>query len=109
MANEFSVSYLAAIDKYVALYTEKGFSRNIVVRFAPEPWGSWSEPTTIYACPEVDRSADVFCYAAKGHPDLALAPDELIVTYIANSFDFEKMAADATLYRPRFLRVRINR
>jgi len=106
MANEFSVSYLAAIGQYVAVYTEKGFSKNIVIRLAPDPWGPWSEPRRIYACPEADRNEDVFCYAAKGHPALSLAPDELIVTYVANSLDFEKVAADAGLYRPRFLRVR---
>ena len=49
---------------------------------------------------------DIFCYAAKGHPELSLTPDELIITYVANSTDFYKMAADARLYRPRFIRVR---
>jgi hypothetical protein len=106
MANEFSVSYLAALGKYVLVHSEKGFSKNIVVRFAPEPWGPWSEPRPIYACPEAERSRDIFCYAAKGHPDLSTAPDEIIVTYVANSLDFDKVAADATLYRPRFLRVK---
>ena len=37
---------------------------------------------------------------------LSDAPDELIITYVANSTDFYKMAADARLYRPRFIRVR---
>jgi len=108
MANEFSVSYLPAIGKYIVVYTEKGFSKHIAMRFAPDPWGPWSAPRRIYACPEADRGKDVFCYAAKGHPDLSPAPDELIITYVANSLDFDKMAADATLYRPRFLRVRFN-
>jgi len=106
MANEFSVSYLPAVGKYVVVYTEKGFSRNIAMRFAPDPWGPWTDPRRIYACPEADRGKDVFCYAAKGHPDLSSAPDELIITYVANSLDFGKMAADATIYRPRFLKVR---
>jgi len=109
MANEFSVSYLPAIGKYVAVYSEKGFSRHIAMRLAPDPWGPWSAPQRIYVCPEADRSQDVFCYAAKGHPDLASAPDEIIITYVANSLDFAKVAADATLYRPRFLRVRISK
>jgi hypothetical protein len=108
MANEFSVSYLPAIGKYMVVYTEKGFSKNIATRFAPDPWGPWSAPRRIYACPEADRGQDVFCYGAKGHPDLSSAPDEIIVTYVANSLDFAKVAADATLYRPRFLRVRVN-
>jgi hypothetical protein len=108
MANEFSVSYLPAIGNYVVVYTEKGFSKNIAMRFAPDPWGPWSAPRRIYACPEAEGSPDVFCYGAKGHPDLSSAPDEIIVTYVANSLDFAKMAGDAALYRPRFLRVRVN-
>jgi hypothetical protein len=109
MANEFSVSYLATLRQYILVYTENGFSKNIVVRLAPDPWGPWSEPRRIYACPEVERSEDVFCYAAKGHPDLSPAPDELIVTYVATSLDFERLAADAGLYRPRFLRVKFQK
>jgi hypothetical protein len=109
LANEYSVSYLAALGQYVAVYTSKGLSRNIVSRFAPNPWGPWSEPEVLYECPEEGWGLDVFCYAAKGHPELSLAPDEIIVTYVANSLNFEKMAADARLYRPRFLRVRFRR
>jgi len=107
MANEYSVSYLAGIDKYVAVYTENGFSENIVARFAAHPWGPWGPPKMVYACPEMKRGQDVFCYAAKGHPALAPVAGEMIVTYVANSMDFESVAADAGLYRPRFLRVKI--
>jgi hypothetical protein len=108
MANEYSVSYLSGLKKYIVVYTENGFSRNIVLRFAPDPGGPWSEPQKVYACPEMDLGADVFCYAAKGHPDLAPSAGEIIVTYVANSLDFDRIAADAELYRPRFLRVRFN-
>jgi len=93
----------------VCIFAWYGFSKNIAMRFAPDPWGPWSELRRIYACPEAERGKDVFCYAAKGHPDLSAAPDEIIVTYVANSLDFDQMAADATLYRPRFLRVRISK
>ena len=109
LANEYSVSYLAALGEYVAVYTAKGVSKNIVGRFAPNPWGPWSEPEVLYECPEASWGADVFCYAAKGHPELSLAPDEIIVTYVASSLDFEKIASDARLYRPRFLRVRFRK
>jgi hypothetical protein len=108
MANEFSVSYLPAIGKYIVVYTEKGVSKHIAMRLAPDPWGPWSAARHIYACPEAGRSKDVFCYAAKGHPDLSSAADEIIITYVASSLDFAKVAADATLYRPRFLRIRVN-
>lgn len=106
MANEYSVSYLPVFNKYIAVYTENSVSENIVIREAPEPYGPWSDPVSIYKCPEVRWDADIFCYAAKAHPDLTSAPDELIITYVANSNDFWKMASDARLYRPRFLTVK---
>ncbi len=47
----------------------------------------------------------IFCYAAKAHPMLATAPDELIVTYAANSYDLAELMDNAQLYWPRFVRV----
>ena len=63
----------------------------------------------VFRCPEVDWDPRVFCYAAKGHPELAAAADELVVTYMANATDFELLESDARLYRPRFLRVTFSR
>ncbi len=106
MANEYSVSFLPSLGKFIVVYNENGISRNIAARFASYPWGPWSRPLDLYQCPEMNMNEGVFCYAAKGHPGLSLTADELIITYVANSSDFYKMAADARLYRPRFIRVR---
>jgi hypothetical protein len=106
MANEYSVSYQPELRKYIAVYTENGISKYIVARLAPQPYGPWREPRRLYQCPEAQWDKDVFCYAAKAHPDISLHADELIITYVANSTDFDKVAADTRLYRPRFLRVR---
>jgi hypothetical protein len=106
VANEYSVSYLPAMGKYIAVYSDSDKSDNIVARVAPRPWGPWDDPVSLFRCPEANWRADIICYAAKGHPDLSTAPDELIISYIANSTDFETMVSDARLYRPRFLRVR---
>ena len=105
MANEYSVSYLPSLEKFIVVYNENGSSRNIVARFSSHPWGPWSRMVDLYQCPEMSEGTDIFCYAAKGHPELSNIPGELIVTYVANSTDFYKMAADARLYRPRFIRV----
>jgi hypothetical protein len=107
-ANEYSVSYLASLGKYIAVYTANGASKDIVARFASHPWGPWSEPEILYECPEQSWGPDVFCYAAKGHPELSAAPDEIVVTYIASSRDFDKIVDNAGLYRPRFLRVKFS-
>ncbi len=104
IANEFSVSFLDARGKWVAVYSAGGLGRHISARFAPNPWGPWSDPRILYHCPEMQWGKDIFCYAAKAHPALAAAADEIIITYVANSTDFYKMAADTRLYRPRFLR-----
>ena len=105
IANEYTVSFQSGLDKFVVVYSENGFSENIVLRLAPEPYGPWDEPVIFYQCPEANWYEGIICYAAKGHPDISMTSDELIVTYIANSMDFYQMAADARLYRPRFLRV----
>lgn len=102
--HEYSVSYLPALKKYVLVYSQDGLSRNILARLSAEPQGPWSDPIQLYQCPEADWDTSIFCYAAKAHAILASYPDELVITYIANSVDFNKIENDARLYRPRFLR-----
>ncbi|MBW1787922.1 MAG: DUF4185 domain-containing protein [Deltaproteobacteria bacterium] len=106
MANECSVSYLTPLEQYALVYTENGCSRNFLLRLAPRPWGPWGDPILLYQCPEMERDPNLFCYAAKAHPELSADEAELIVTYIASATDFQKLIDDAELYRPRFLKVR---
>ncbi|HBW22042.1 MAG: hypothetical protein A2X28_09480 [Elusimicrobia bacterium GWA2_56_46] len=103
---EFSVSYQPALHNYVAIYTENGLSKNIMSRFAAAPEGPWSKPRIVYKCPEMDWNSHYFCYAAKGHPELSLHKDELLVSYVCNADDFWKMAADTRIYRPKFIKVK---
>jgi hypothetical protein len=102
--NEYSVSYLAGLRQYALVYSEDGLSKNILARLSREPQGPWGEAIRLYQCPEAQWDDSIFCYAAKAHEILSMEPDELVITYIANSVDFNKMANDARLYRPRFLR-----
>ena len=106
MATEYSVSWLPELRRYVLICTENGLSEKILARTAIEPWGPWGPATTVYRCPEAGWSNQIFCYAAKAHPMLAAKPDELIVTYAANSFSLSQVMDDARLYWPRFVRVK---
>ena len=106
VASEFSVSFQPVLNRYVLVYSEGGLSPNILTRVSPTPYGPWSRPTRVYRCPEARRDPRVFCYAAKAHPEIALIPEELIITYVTNSLDIELIRSDASLYRPRFLRIR---
>ena len=106
VANEYSVSWLPALHRYVLICTPNGLSRNIIARTAPNPWGPWSKATIVYRCPEATWGDGIFCYAAKAHPMLSTAPNELIVTYAANATNPETLLNDDRLYWPRFVRVK---
>ena len=105
MPHEYSVSYLPVLKQFAAVYSQDGLSKNILARLSPKPQGPWSEPIRLYQCPEAAWDPSNFCYAAKAHTILSQSPEELIITYIANSVDFDKVANDTRLYRPRFLKV----
>jgi hypothetical protein len=105
IANEFSVSFQPAVNRYVLVYTDGGMSEHILIRYASQPHGPWSGPTRVYRCPEMSWDSRIFCYAAKAHPELAQDAGELIVTYVANATDFALLESDERLYRPRFLRI----
>lgn len=105
LANEYSVSHLRDSGRYVAVYSAGDATDKIVARYAPNPWGPWTDPAVLYQCPEAQRQKNIICYAAKGHPAILTAPDGLIISYIANSTDFDAMVSDAGLYRPRFIKV----
>jgi len=102
IASEFSVTPFR--KRYLAVYTERGLSPRIMGRMADRPWGPWSAPTALYECPEMSRDKRLFCYAAKAHPHMS-SGDDLVVSYVVNSFDFWQVAREAKLYWPRFIRV----
>jgi hypothetical protein len=106
IACEYSVTPLG--NRYLAVYTESGLSPRIMGRTADQPWGPWSAATVLYECPEMSRDKKVFCYAAKAHPSLSSGND-LVVSYVVNSFDLRQVVCDATLYWPRFVRVTLKR
>ncbi|MBI4763393.1 MAG: DUF4185 domain-containing protein [Deltaproteobacteria bacterium] len=105
-ANEFSVSFQPALGQYLMLYTQDSLSKHMVFRLAPQPEGPWSESVRFYRCPEVEWDPRIFCYAAKGHPEFLISPEEILVTYTTNSTDPALIESDARFYRPRFLRLR---
>jgi hypothetical protein len=105
IASDYSVTPLG--KGYLAVYTDEGLSPRIMGRTADHPWGPWSAPAVLYHCPEMARDKKVFCYGAKAHPVLSSGQD-LIVSYVVNSFDFWQVARDSKLYWPRFVRLTLS-
>ncbi len=106
LTTEFSVTprTIAGKKVWVLIHSEPFFGTRIMARTAPAMHGPWSSARPIYQVPHIDRDKKHFTYAAKAHPELS-KPDELLVSYVVNSFDFGESATNAGIYRPRFIRV----
>lgn len=105
IADEFSVSEVGG--EFVLVFSEPMLGRGILVRTARSLEGPWGEAMRVYECPEPAADKRLMVYSAKAHPELSQA-GELLVSYCVNSSDFWHMLSDATIYRPRFVRVRVD-
>jgi hypothetical protein len=106
LVNELSVEECAVEGRplLIMVHSEAVLGRHIFVRTASRPEGPWTRPVPVYSVPELDRNRSYFTYAAKGHLQLS-RQGELLISYVVNSHDFWAMFKDATIYRPRFIRV----
>jgi hypothetical protein len=106
MASELSVHRIAiqGRERYVMVYSELTLGPRILCRGAERIEGPWSEPVTLYECPEPMADKRMMVYSAKAHPELS-APGALLVSYSVNSTEFADVLAHAEKYRPRFVQV----
>ena len=107
IGSEFSVSYVPCLRQWALVYSPATLAPEIRLRLGTSPCGPWSDPQTVYTCPDAKAGRHVFCYAAKAHPDLSGA-DDLLVTYATNSFEMSEVLNDTSLYVPRFVRLRFS-
>lgn len=112
VANEFSVAPFKDGYLLITQDTSELFSTRIIARTSCSPLGPFSEPVELYRTPETGiggsyADADVFTYNAHEHPNLRQG-NRLLVTYNVNTFDnVGDVYDDASIYRPRFLDVRL--
>lgn len=100
MPSELSVGYNAHLGAYLAVHS-LDLTGRIVARTAPQPWGPWSEPVTLWQVTAGHRYPLPYpfplIYAGKEHP--CLSPDAgrtIYLTYI----EFEE-------YFPHLVEVRL--
>lgn len=103
IANEYSVTAHAGGYVLVTMDTRTSFSPELVAYTACHPQGPWEIRTLLFRTPESGQG-DLITYNAHAHPQLA---DERgwVVSYNVNSRTFGDLFLDATIYRPRFIRV----
>lgn len=106
VGTEGSITWLPERQRYVYVYSPP-LDPKIQMRTSETPVGPWSEPVTVYTCPEAGWDGRIFCYAGKARR-IPGVTDELLISYATNSFDMlPHVTEDARVYQPRFVRVRI--
>lgn len=114
-ATEASLHFDKNSQKWVMVHTHPAFfSREVVIRTAPQltgPWTAQVKQIAFYSemrpeSPDYDKNT--FCYAAKAHPAFSEASkrgEELWLGYACNSLNFETLLRRNDLYRPVFKRL----
>jgi hypothetical protein len=86
MPSECSVSYNPYLGKFLAVHS-LDLTGQIVARTAPEPWGPWSDPVTLWRVEAKHQFSRPYpltlIYAGKEHPELSSDGGRTIdLTYI---------------------------
>lgn len=101
VANELSVSPYRDGYLMISSDTSAPFSPKINAWTSCSPEGPWEDRQTIYETPESGVGRH-FTYNAHGHPEIS-EDGQLLISYNVNTFDFDELTRDPTLYRPRFI------
>ena len=105
-AKEISVSPLPD-GRYILAHQNYGFIPEIFIKVGKTPYGPFNPQVNVWECLEHNEDFDYFAYNAKAHPHLS-QEGELLISYNINSFDFfNDILKDPTLYRPRFITVKL--
>lgn len=108
VSNELGLMQLKD-GRYALVFQEAGLGKYVAMKLANSPVGPFGKTIRVFDCSaSVADDKDFFPYNAKVHPVLS-KPDELLISYNVNSFDFfNDVKEHPQLYRPRFVRVKIN-
>ncbi len=106
VANEYSVTRIGEAYLLITMDTAESFSPSILAFSSCDPQGPWENRALLYETPETVEGLS-FTYNAHAHPQFT-KDSELLISYNVNARDVAWIYADADLYRPRFIRVRLS-
>ncbi|MBZ5856600.1 DUF4185 domain-containing protein [Flavihumibacter profundi] len=101
---EFSIHYDKQLKKYIQVQSFGFGEASLGLRMADSLGGKWTEPYLFYQ-PKYPGIKQPFMYAAKAHPEQK--GDGLCITYNVNSFDFNEVLSNQSIYFPKTLRIKI--
>lgn len=89
---------------YVMIMQGGNLSGNIYSFTSQNPFGPWENQQLLYETPVPDNCQACWTYNALAHPQFT-RDDQLLVSYNTNSMNMQDHYDNATLYRPRFIRI----
>jgi hypothetical protein len=93
--------------RFVLIFQVMGLSDKVGMRIAESPVGPFSQINEIWTAPEWKEG--LWTYNAKAHLNLS-KPGELLISYNTIKDDFwNAIQQDATIYRPRFIRLKFEK
>jgi len=107
VSNELSVTPLPD-GRYALVFQTDGIGKTVGLRLGLSPVGPFGPIIHLWDCSkDVNIDKDFISYNAKVHSNLS-KPDELLISYNVNSFDFfNDIKVHPNLYRPRFIKVKL--
>jgi hypothetical protein len=105
-SNELSVTQLKD-GRYAMIFQINGISNKVGLRLGKSPVGPFGDVIEVWDCSKDLLNKNFFAYNAKAHPALS-GKNGLLISYNINSFDFPNdLNAHPQLYRPRFIKLKI--
>lgn len=69
--------------------------------------GPWYNEKLLYVTPEPSENKNLITYNAMAHHQYT-KNDSLLICYSVNTLDFSLLYDDVSVYRPRFLKVKLS-
>lgn len=91
---------------YAVSKRDEYLGTDLTIWTAPRPTGPFTASPALAQIPS-DAVAGTLRYMPLAHPDLLPRAGTVVVSYSQNDTDVDEVIADPSLYRPRFLRVRL--
>lgn len=101
---EFSVHYSTPLKKFIQIQSFGFGEGKIGIRMSDSIQGQWTEPHLFYT-PVYPGVKKPLLYAAKAHPELQAGG--IYITYNVNSFDFDELIENQSIYFPNFIQMKI--
>ncbi len=104
-SEQFSIFKLN--DTYIFLSQFGQLSTEVYSFTSDTPFGPWENKQLLFKTPMDTNNSNLFTYNALAHPQF-IENNKLLISYNTNSMELEDHFNNASIYKPRFMRVHLD-